>query len=109
MENTKTFRKEFKGEYLPLNYNFPIDVEIEVEFQNIGSQEELNQIILDGECYEYKVKSIWGWNSESDWENFAHEFSGDFIKCSQTEQIDGIISDNIDKEAKEYEQARKNG
>lgn len=108
MEN-KTFTKTFKGQYKPLNYYFPIDVEVEVEFQNIGSQEELNQLILDGECYEYKVKSIWGWNDNSEWESFLHEFSGDFIGCSQTEQIDGIISDNIDKEAKAYEQARKNG
>ena len=108
MEN-KTFTKIFKGEYKPLNYFFPIDVEVEVEFQNIGSQEELNQLILDGQCYEYKVKSIWGWNDESEWNCFLHEFSGDLISDIQSCKIDTIISDNIDKEAKEYEQARKNG
>lgn len=96
----KTFSKTFKGEYIPCNCVWPIEVTIEVDFIGIGSQEELNQLILDGQCYEYKVKSIWGWNDESEWENFLHEFSGDFIRCRQTEMIDGIISDNIDEEAK---------
>ena len=104
-----TLTKTFKGQYTPIDYIFPIEVEVVVDFQNIGSQKELNEILLGGNDYEYKVRSILGLNEDSFLEDFTHEFSGDFIRCRQTEQIDYLISDNIDKKAKEYEQARKNG
>lgn len=109
METTKTFTKTFKGQYKPINYYFPIEVEIEVEFQNIGSQEELNQLILDGECHEYKVKSIYGVNDDDEWVDFVRELDGLQNGPIQEDKIDTIIVDQIDKEAKEYEQARKNG
>jgi len=107
METTKTFNKTFKGEYTPIGYHSPIDVEIDVDFIGIETQAELNQLIFDGEPQEYKVKSIWAMNDNRDWEDFKHEFSGDFINCRQTDQVDNIITSIIDKEA--YEQARKNG
>lgn len=105
----KTLNKTFKGQYTPIDYIFPIEVEVIVDFLNIGSQNELIDVLLEGQDYEYKVKSICGMNEDSDFEDFTHEFSGDIIRCRQSEQIDDIISLNIDKEASEYEQARKNG
>jgi hypothetical protein len=103
-----TLTKTFKGRYTPIDYNDWIEVEVVVDFQNIGTQKELNDILLGGNDYEYKVQSVCGWNFYGEWEDFVYELSGDIIRCRQSEQIDDIISLNIDKEVRD-EQARKNG
>jgi len=99
--NVKTFSKTFTGQYTPRGYFSSIEVEIEVDFIGIENQAELDQIIDDGECYDYKVTSIIGKDDDSEWVQLKDEVLYDFQAC----KIDTIISDKLYYE----EQARKNG
>jgi hypothetical protein len=91
----KTLSKKFQGKYKPLNYHSSIDITIEVDFIGIDTQAELDQLIDDGESYDYKVKAIWGIDNDSYLVDFKGELSGDIIHDKESEMIDNIISDEL--------------
>jgi len=101
METTKTFSKTFTGQYTPRGYFSSIEVEIEVDFIGIETQAELDQIIDDGECYDYKVVNITSWDAnEGEWLDHTE----DMLYPVKAAKIDTLISDKLYDE-----QARKNG
>lgn len=98
----KTLSKSFTGKFRPLHFFDSVDVTIDVEFIGVDTQEQLDQLIDNGECYDYKVVNITSWDAnEGEWLNHTD----DVLYPVKAAKIDTLISDRL----YEDEQARKNG
>lgn len=97
-----TLTKTFKGEFTPRDYFSSIDVDIEVDFIGVESQQELNNAIDAMNSYTYIIKSVIGQDDDCNWV----EFKDECLYEQQAERIDTIIADALDKEALQRSQIK---
>jgi hypothetical protein len=97
----KTLLKSFIGIYKPHNFFDSVDVTVDVEFIGVDTQEQLDKVIDDGDCYDYKVINITSWDAnEGEWLDHTE----DMLYPVKAAKIDTLISDKLYDE-----QTRKNG
>ena len=97
----KTLLKSFTGTYKPVHFFDSVDVTLDVEFIGVDTQAELDKVIDNGECYDYKVVNITSWDAnEGEWLDHTE----DMLYPVKAAKIDTLISDKLYDE-----QTRKNG
>tara|TARA_R110000868_G_scaffold33407_1_gene121317 strand:+ start:771 stop:1073 length:303 start_codon:yes stop_codon:yes gene_type:complete len=97
-----TFTKTFTGVFQSRHYYSSIDVDIEVDFVGIESQQELDKVIDAMDSYTYIVKSIIGQDDDCHWV----ELKDECLYEQQADRIDTIIADALDKEASQRSQIK---